>query len=399
MDAINAYADGTAFEDADGNRYVGAAVLFTEEPIKRLVTDEALDELRDLCNELPEVARKRSYETLDRGYFHATEDSSQAKECLGKSVVRHIRGQLDYSFANETRLENHEWLRSNMSEPSRMAQMIAFCMASVMTGNVRPIKLMIEDGDSYNPSQKNWWEHIWSIRERSAYDQPAIPATFPKIDVTYLKKTDPGSQVVDNLLWAVQRQVKIGPHDEWVNNCGLSLCHSASLDWVHSGSYSVVDELLIHQGYPSEVLKEFRDYQSSGEKIIHNAWTLVEGLLCWLSDNGPLPAHANHFQDELDNVVVNFRKGLASHNHILLELAGSLFLRLFDTGPVWEGFHKDKSKKRWCEYLRAKEIIGLALRKDLANGRHVIAQMSRQRKHMLEAIENKNPTGGNCYGQ
>ena len=86
--------------------------------------------------------------------------------------------------------------------------------------------------------RKRWKESIYRLFEGASYDIPSYKTYFPKINIVLAGKSHPGLQVVDFMLWAINRSKKTPPNEIWMKRLAFKTWHYYKDDGGHNrGQY------------------------------------------------------------------------------------------------------------------------------------------------------------------
>lgn len=211
------YATGT-----DSGQPFSVAALITESPIPASLVDDALAALRsdpDAANNPHDQA------TLRRGYFHASEDSKNAHSALCRAIANSgIVASLDVSLWHFDRKDGSERSGTALHRVS-----VLLSALGVLQDDYDAVHFVAALRDkTFDANVAAQFPNY--IREQmlhSAASMPQLHARFPRISMRATDGSDPGVQVCDFVLWAVQRARldRLTPkgNDDWVKRLGLRL--------------------------------------------------------------------------------------------------------------------------------------------------------------------------------
>jgi len=371
------YVDETAADARSPIKLVGAAVLVTGSPIAEGIIETALSHLDADPDRHRADRRAQDDRTLKRGYFHASEDSANAHSHLCKAIRETVQGVVAYHLFDMDKLE--PWRRAQTENGLQNA---AFSLSAYLPlRQATPVSFIVEARRGQGDLRKRWLESFLMGLEWAIYDMPLQPILFPQIDISIGAKRMAGLQVVDFLLWALNRGLQ-HVTDPWAERVGLRLDHTtAQQDGpMNTGLYSLgAGRLkLPTPTYPAPVLP-LPEY--TGRDKIGNALILMERCVrFWYAR---LPDHSAH----LHGVLVIAMKGLANEQFASsaqsIERIASAFLRIFDTVPIYAQA-SEEDIDLWHRMLGAKRLASLVLRKDLVHGQATLAYMARFRQWLSE---------------
>lgn len=378
---LYAYSDETefTFPRRNGRRRIGTGIFLTTEPITERIIGEALDGLA-----ADPALNSQDRRTLDNGYFHASDDTRRAMRALAEVIRTQLTGTFFYYYRDpELRPP-----RRGKPKTHRYQELMLKFGTLAMSSTRSRIVLTVEDRPkAKHLNDPSWIDRLYTARERGVYDTPAIPMLFPEMEVRVEDKKRPGLQIVDLLLWATNRSAAVQAHDlaqrsedDWTAIVGLEPAYGhASADGADRGGVYYINRVVpdIHITYP--LGKPVPD--TLGKNGLLDAWGLIERCLHHYGREG-LPGHAQHHYPALREVT----EKLSGDGPIGVEelwRAGSVFIRLFDTIPVYEGA-EDGNEHEWKLLLYARRIASLIQRKDLVHGMSAVAAVARWRRHVVE---------------
>lgn len=347
-----AYLDETAFDDA---RAFGYGMLLTEEPLRASVIDGALADLQAD----PDFHRKYDRATLTRGYFHASEDGKNAHSFLCRRIVASVRGEFFYATTRNDQPSRAIHYAGTPTSEDHFDMMLTdnFIRAIV---RVRQVEVIVEGRSRLTTERlSRLFEGIVAHLERRAADMTYIPFYAPNVVFRTVGKSEPGIQVVDFILWALNRRT-LDKRCLWVDRLGLkfSECSGArnspekSAVWL-LGQPPPYERTLYPDGaFPLPEIRD-KDWVWGAENI--------RCLLLGLSRQS-LPRHVDHLAERLHELVPALQRAVESE---ALRKAASLFLRLFDTLPLYQKVPK-KDVATWRQLLLLRRIASSFLDRPVA---------------------------------
>jgi hypothetical protein len=352
--AIYAYADETIFTvDPSGDRRaLGYGILISCTEISQNILNEALGNLRAD----PEFDHKKDQKTLDCGFFHASVDSKNAHSFLCDAINRHIRGVFDFTF--EDNISEEDLNRRKYKE-----MVLARCLGSSSIeffNSIEEVYLTIEQRGGFNEtSARTWLDAIYKSFEESTYGIPSFKTFFPKIHIRLSGKSDPGLQVVDFLLWTANRSKRQPPENTWMKRLKITSGHWYTDKKKHNRAHYRLNSVLIQK---PEAKYPYKFQKTEDWEQLQNAYIIIERILVNL-DIGDFPSHAIHLYPNFE-VISNRLKDISYHlKSEDLEWAGRVFLRLFDTVPLYKDIKPDEVEK-WTTLFHAKYLASMLIRKD-----------------------------------
>lgn len=360
------YLDETEFGNG---MFKGYASLIAESRISQNVIDEALTNLRADPDRLLPAHKAMDDRTLERGYFHAADDSKNAHSHLCASINKHInanfrshiihRGTHDFSRAEEV-----------YDLASKLSVVGLFSKSPNLT-----FVFERRDGLSVQQLLEKWWPDLWTDLRQTAYAAPFIVKYYPSVAFEIADKLEPGIQVVDFILWASQR-AQLGD-EKW---------YSRVISWAKSTTTSDADEWSAYSvtKLKPESLSSERygphHYQPNNPefthddflfKVIVNVQKMINLAVCEFDRK-----YTEHFITELQFVVEH---RLEERDASFIKIMADCFIKLFDNVCVISHETPDADKPFW---LMARKCMGLALVDSLPGQMHLI-RMFDVRAHML----------------
>jgi hypothetical protein len=176
------------------------AALATEQPLQQALIDKALNDLRV---DSDAVGNKSDQATLTRGYFHASLDSKNAHSWLCRSIVE---SGLNASFsASLWFFDRQDGREREGADLHRLSTLLS--ALSVLQDDYDRVHLEAarREGTFDDADIEAFPEYYRRHALGSLVSMPSIPARFPKIETRPVGGENPGIQVCDLVLWAVQR--------------------------------------------------------------------------------------------------------------------------------------------------------------------------------------------------
>lgn len=356
---LYSYSDETEFKysNADLNSILGAGVLISRKPITDIVIKEALTNLN---NDVDKVST--DFQTLKRGYFHASEDSKNAHSHLCASINKHISGYFRYAYFDKQLARS---LDKNRTNENINRLILKLASLDFFHGKINKVYYTTENRYRFGETDsKRWLSDFFYTMDRLAYDQPTYKTHYPSFELICSDKNNAGLQVVDFILWALNRSKRKPANIIWKERLNLRLYASFSEDEgaQSGGKYYINDkpEIRKEDNYPFEF-----DILPESQKEFFESYLTIENTvrqLCKID----LPVSLEHLNEIVYSVreIFEYNKDLTEKS---LALIASIYIRYFDTLPIYQDL-SDTDAKTWCHILRAKKIAGLILRRDLLNG-------------------------------
>jgi len=365
------YFDESIFSEP--NPYVGYGALITDEKIEYQIINEALKNLYNDKDRFESENKEKDQRTLDRGYFHATDDSKNAHSHICTQINKKVNGDFSSNFM-EPKLKNDEKIIFKTTS----------MLSSLRLFNFRhPIKFIFEERQGLNEKViKKWYKETEMDILKNIYNYPFIPACFPKIEVEIADKNNPGLQIVDFILWSVNR--KINGIDKWYNrlHSKLRMNMNPQKNKMNWGG----EDLIINNGVERpKHYYQIEDFPNEDditvtENMMVNIYLHAEKVIKFYSIN-KLPEHLTHQNEDIKNIASGL---MDKDSKDRISKVACQYLKLFDTVPL---ITKQTSKKEKQFLLLSKKYLSLVLRTDLINGVRTNDYLERIRYEILQ----KNP--------
>lgn len=349
------YSDETEFMQSatDVLPTIGSGLLVINKPVTESIIKEALNEL-DKDSDKNEIDLK----TLSRGYFHASEDSKNAHSHLCKSIVKNLTGYFRYSFFNLNKA-SVETLPSAKERFRRLTLKIA--SLGFFSDEAKEVFLTIESRNNFVASHaKIWLEQFFDEFDRMAYDQPSFFTYYPNIHLNIVGKINPGIQIVDFLLWSLNRANKEIADLTWLNRLELR-----QYTWMHDEEKFENGGIYHLNNYKLKLGKlnyPFTSKDIQSENDLLQIFSVIETVLQNLV-RSKLPPHVEHLKFLLLSIS-SYLNGSTKLTETTLHKICSTFIRFFDTLPIYQELNA-LDKEKWELLLQSKKLCGLLLHKHL----------------------------------
>lgn len=349
------YADETEFEldnhDGQPINLYGYGVLITRYRVEE--TDVIVEALHQLRQD-PDIHKKpfsnADYQNIDRGYFHACEDSKNAHSHLCTTIRKYIQGKFRYEY----------------DEKSKFSDILTRTCLELTYKN-EPIEIVFEGREDFQEFHvKEWIENFYRCIETILVQPPDIPAYFPDITTKVSNKKNAGLKVADFILWAINRTKKKNPDPKWYNRLEFT--------FISDGKFNIKDKLytggqcLLKEGlerkypnfrYPASYLN-FQKLPNSFLDLL-DLYLFIEYQLLKVNCTA-IPTHILHLRDDLINAVINFdfpNQFNQEHQKIIQKVA-SIYIRLFDTLPVYLDL-AETDCNQWSKFLLSRRFASQLL--------------------------------------
>ena len=187
--AIYAYADETIFtiNNKSGDIALGSGMLICQSEITRQTIEEAIIHLK----EDKDFDLKKDLRTLQRGYFHASDDSKNAHSHFCRAINKNISGVFDYSYFDNI-------TQANITQKGFADKTFDRCLSQSTLElflSTDEVFLIIEKRDSINETTASkWLSSLYKLYEDATYNLPSYKTFYPKINISFGNKSDPGLQ-------------------------------------------------------------------------------------------------------------------------------------------------------------------------------------------------------------
>ncbi len=375
LDSVYIYIDETIFKD----KYVGVCALETHRPIENDIIIAALD---DLKNDPDSIGNKQDHATMERGHFHGSEDSPNAHSHFAKRIKSTTHGVIHFSYI--------PFQNNLIKETDFRRKTIESFMMTLKSS--RPMTIYFERRNGFSKDVfQSQIKKLYMSLDRMAYENPFLPTFYPKIEIVPSGKSNPGIQVVDFLLWTLNWKLY-----EPTNKKAHWLLRAGAADYCLSEvpiALGLSDRggrfgwYTINQRLPDDIIKQLEMYprdirmdsQSSEETLRY--YINTERLIHALADM-VIPEHASHFSVPLMNLVRDLKNSEISEHKKVLGVA-SMFLRLFDTLPVYSEVSKDDYQ--FEELMRMRKYMGLLFHENLHHSVRTLGAFCQVRHELMKS--------------
>jgi hypothetical protein len=370
---LYAYTDETEFKrsESDLETIVGTGILITNKEIDRSFVFEAMDGLR------ADVEKdSRDLETLKRNYFHASEDSKNGHSYICKAINENISGSFRYSFYE--RKNQKTWKKFKSTENLNRLT-LGLSSLEFFESNIDKVILTVENRNGFEQTAaENWINHWYKQLDLATYKHPSFLTYYPDLEIKISNKLCPGIQATDFILWTLNRANKSKPDETWKKRLNLKLYSEYYEEkGTQSGGTYRLNSFSIDYGrlnYPFKV----NDPETNDE--LFQSYLTIEQTVRHISKID-LPEHVRHLEPML-SIIRNLFDNDKHLSYEKLSLMSSIFIRFFDTLPIYEALD-DIDELKWSLILKAKKMAGLFLRNDLIHGVRSSDAILRWRNEML----------------
>jgi hypothetical protein len=368
---------------------VGTGMLTTVKDVDAIVVSEAMEALKN-DSEINRRDRKRQNElTLQRGYFHASDDSADAHSHFCTSIKKYVEGIFVCSLYDSKAVS--ESAQSELLSSTDLQNSAWVLAISSAEFGRTAVTMKVEKRQNLNVDK--WRESYKHGRDWGRYDvAPSIPRAYPPITCTPADKAIPGLQVVDFLLRAALRSP--AEQNRWAGRVGLSPTTTSPIT-TGSGTIGRTDIYSLGSAtldFPAFQYDQWMlaalDEHAVGEIERTRKYIAIEWLVCFCARTRP-PA-IEHLRSDIMHCVAILSDGETSFSSRAIEAMCRVFLRVFDTIPIYADNFRI-NRKDLPMFCAARNTASLAIRKDRTASRHLIPDMCRIRRHVAQTQAYKLP--------
>lgn len=362
------YLDESVFSEP--HSYIGYGALLTEKKIDNKIIDKALKNLENDEDRFEEVNRKKDDRTLKREYFHAADDSKNAHSHLCKQINDNIQAEFSSNFIFEEEVGDKKDTYNLMSKLS--------CIG--IFRSLEPVKIIFEARDDLTIDSVNrWYKKLETEVLKDIYTKPFIPTSFPKVEFEISNKNNTGLQIVDFLLWVINRKINGKP--KWFHR--LNSVFITEMKPNQNGrNWGSCDFKLNNfiNGFGKCYYKEFDFSKIQDDNINNNLlvyfYIYAEKVIDFYSKN-ELPERLKHLKTK----IINLADNIMLEDNKRIEKISTLYLKLFDSVPLIKENTTNKDKQF---LLLSKKYLSLTLNNQLINGKRTKDFLLINRKSILE---------------
>lgn len=350
------YLDETEFGEGE---FSGYGSLITEERIGQEVIDEALENLRADEDRFLKGQKTMDDRTLERGYFHAADDSKNAHSHLCNAINKHVTGNFK-SHIFETSKHSFSGTDEIYDLASKLSVVSLF-------SKTRELTFIFEgrDGLSVQGLVERWWPDLWKGLSQNCFKAPFIVKYYPNVKFETSNKKEPGSQVVDFILWSSQRAI-YAKDSKWydrLNGWAKSSMTTVDGGWEGHSITKMIPEDLEQKRYDIEDSLNQTPLLGQDHDI-HTILVNVQKVINHSSRHKD--QHTNHF--ETDIKFVTKHRAAQRDPDFIIRMA-DCFIKLFDNIHLITKETPTSEKAFW---LVARKCMALTLRDDIEAKIHTI---------------------------
>ena len=393
-DRLYGYVDETSNVGTEGvdQTLIGAGVLVTATEVEPTAIEQALVALTKDPDRKRSDRKSLDERTLERGYFHASEDSANAHSHICTAISEQINGVFVCVIYDQYQAER-EMECAGLDQ--QKTQNSAWCLAAeVISYDNTPLSMHVEQRKGLGNLNESWIEAFRRRRDWERYnlDGAYIPIAYPDMTCRSVEKNNPGVQIADFLLWASLRQMN--GDQTWSERVGLKQLYDLPLgDGQITGvrQFSVGSKILDFPlfSYEEKLRETFGEWSSQADPIPRpNRYAAIEWVVCHCAKHRRNAC--SHLDDQINSCLQDLRNPNLSCHHTTIEAMARLYLRLFDTVQIY------RTEYSWPDIalrtlFAARETAALAIRKDQTASRFLVAEWCRWRKYCLQHSPNSLP--------
>ncbi len=335
---LNIYLDETVSND---RTHIGYGALITRLPIPDDIITKSLCELK-ADNEFTD----KDLNTIQKSFFHASEDSQNAHSYLCSNIRDNMRGSFFAHIFDKS--------KSSINSKDNMFLGLSSIMSSTAIFLYREdINLIFEERNDLSFHElKNFITNIYNNAFKMGYDIPHIPQAIPNITFEIKDKSDKGLQCCDFILWTCLRKLTKS-NCVWFQRLTPAFTSMYSpANSEYQGFYlSFKDEFetMIQRNYNFNIdlkkdliidLYELKDLYYSIESIVAKY------------HNFTFPSYLSHVEIKIHHLW-NTRYTENMDRFIIL---AEVYLILFDTMPIYD---ENITKEKMIFLLKCKKLMSL----------------------------------------
>lgn len=348
------YGDETGFDsEVNGKKekFIGYGVLYVQNSIEDFIIHEALENLRKDPKTLEIEYIKRFGNVNSKIFFHASEDSNAAHDHLLTCIRKHIKAKMNYTYIQEkTHQSTYEQI---------IRQTLKESVLNIFARNT-PVNIYVERRDKFKiDSLEKVIEEMRFEILRTWYMNPFMIYCFPKRLSFIVGKENPGTQILDFILWATNRNYRTPKDERYFKQLPITTNSIGSKNYGTIRMKQFKDpEGILDLFYPGEVIDEVKNLKSNN---LETEYSCIEEKVSFFLANR-LPSNVDH----LETYLINLKKlnqiadkKITDFNSIL-DLKLEIFLMLLHTMPLVDS---TSSNVEMIQLLKAKllatQLIGI----------------------------------------
>lgn len=362
------YSDESTFSEP--RACIGVGMLISDSNSFETLIITAMKNLINDEDRFKEPAKSLDDRTIERGFFHASEDSKNAHSHLCTQINTISNAEFVCDFFDKSKLPKHEQYDGYLY---RRATILSSVNATYTTDE---LKFYFENREDVTiDSLRGLYHELEENSLLGIYDLPFIPHFFPKVDFEIVDKTNAGMQCGDFILWTVNRFVN--GDRVWFERITSPMKTGFSSE---SGSWGGQHVKLGTGLRDPVVYYTVTDLPIDPDRAINRnlyinfylrAAKIIEYYL-----NNPSP-HIAHLLDEIKEAVIS-KKNLGDYEYF--DKLSSSYLKLFDMAPV---INQSTSNSDKTFLLLSKKYVSLLMRKDLLYGVRTRMWLEDVRRHIV----------------
>lgn len=350
----------------------GYGCIVVEAEIRQDIIEEALSNLEQDEDRHKSKFKKPDSRTLDRGLFHASEDTQNAHSHLCHAINNNIIGDF------RAQLYNKE-LCKDIKETLDAYSVAAGDIFLPALSQPKKLHLVFEERPGLTVSLlEEWWHDLWIELCLSTHNLPFIPLYYPDISFEIRPKNDPGLQVVDFILWAAGRK-SLGKRCAWFDRILKSITfETGPVDgsWKSISIPLGISKKVTNNESPYSV-EDYERVEDGSRDRLRLYIVDVQQLINRVYSSG-LNKSVSHFWDEIEAVAHGrLKKGSCED----IQRIANCFLKLFDNVGVIDVDMTREDKAFW---LSCRKCMAYTLFKHQVQGMLHAMNLSKLRNDLIE---------------
>jgi len=349
--------------------FIGVGLLISDAEIPKEVVDAAREKLSNDPDRLRPDRKDKDERTLQRGHFHASEDSANGHSHLCDAINVIGAGEFACDF-----FDNRTFATG---APQSFIYEEATTMAALHLSTRNSVTMTFAMRSGLSIQTLNSWhrKHERTLAE-SVYELPFDPILFPQCEFRVVSMKEPGLQVADFILWAYARHATGDP--KWLSRIRAGSRTFGKGRGQHRG-HLVLGPLVQSEPppYGPQDMPSHPDEAMTRDDAL-NFFVNGVRLLIHLRQNG-CPPHIAHLKDEIDRIADRAIQPLRSLD--LVEDVAFMYIRLADTLPLISAGSTSQEKQK---FLLTKRLMSLVLQRGLINAIRTRDWFEHKRQLILE---------------
>ena len=329
-------------------------ILIADEDVSAAIPGYALEQLRNDPDRHKRETASMDEATMTRAYFHASFDSKNAHSWLCRAIAKDVRGTFAAEYSAQTS-------RAGKPNPVEELYALSTMMTALRAFDVRAnVRCVVAERAGLSIAKlESMKVELDRTLLASVADLPMFPAYFPAVEFVLRPASEPGIQVCDFLLWAVNRRESFG-ETTWLDRIKAPFAGRVTGPKNTWGGQSLYLGGGAHQSKDYYEVADLRSDSDLATDEYAAAIEEVEGYLQTLvTAKGGIPAPARHFAAQLTDAT-NLRS-VKGEDDRYVALIAETYVKLFDLIPRI-GPTAAPDERSWL--LRCRAAMACALRTD-----------------------------------